>query len=324
MKDRGPSVLSRACRTIVRNCGALRPTESALVVTDPDTRGLGDLFAEEARKVTPQVCHLTIPRLRIHGEEPPAAAADTMRHFDVIFGLTRMSMAHTRARLEAASRGARYLSLPDYSSGLLRGKALSTDFRTLTASADRLAGLFSRAKTLHLTTALGTDLRCVVRGRTGNSAPGWCSAPGGLASPPDAEANVAPLETESEGTIIVDGSIPCRELGLLRAPISLDVRKGRVVEMRGGRADTLKRVFDRVPDPKKFVVAEIGIGLNPRAKLRGHMLEDEGVLGTVHVGIGANIALGGRNSVPFHLDHVIGAPSLSLDGTAIMKDGRFV
>jgi len=64
-------------------------------------------------------------------------------------------------------------------------------------------------------------------------------------------------------------------------------------------------------------VAELGIGLNPLAELSGAMLEDEGCLGTAHLGMGSNATIGGENEVPFHLDHVIRDACIEIDGKPI-------
>jgi leucyl aminopeptidase (aminopeptidase T) len=54
------------------------------------------------------------------------------------------------------------------------------------------------------------------------------------------------------------------------------------------------------------------------------VLEDEKILGTVHVAFGASIAIGGTVSVPIHLDCVITEASLSIDGTQVLDEGRFL
>jgi leucyl aminopeptidase (aminopeptidase T) len=51
-------------------------------------------------------------------------------------------------------------------------------------------------------------------------------------------------------------------------------------------------------------LAELGVGTNERARLTGNILEDEKILGTVHVAFGASAGIGGTVSVPIHLDVV--------------------
>lgn len=75
---------------------------------------------------------------------------------------------------------------------------------------------------------------------------------------------------------------------------------------------------------KAYRVAELGIGLNPKAKIIGLVLEDEKVLGTVHIALGNNLSFGGDNDVPLHLDGVILKPDIYVDGKKIMSRGKFV
>lgn len=260
----------------------------------------------------------------MHGQEPSADVARAMAQCDVIFCLTKMSMAHTQARKAATDAGARYLSLPDYSTEVLSRQAMAADFVALTEISRYIAGIFTAASVLTMRSPAGTDLACRVDGRVANMAPGWCDGPGSLASPPDSETNIAIVEDSSHGIFVVDGSIPCREFGVLKSPITLTVAGGRVVAIAGEGAVRLNDVFDRLGDPRTRVLAEFGLGLNPKAELTGSMLEDEGCLGTAHIGIGANGTIGGTNNVPFHLDCIIKAPSIEADGRLVVDRGRIV
>ena len=77
----------------------------------------------------------------------------------------------------------------------------------------------------------------------------------------------------------------------------------------------------RIGDDKAYVLAECGIGLNPAARLTGHMLTDEGTLGSVHFGFGSNATVGGYNDVPFHIDCVIREATLWIDQSAVLVGG---
>ena len=54
------------------------------------------------------------------------------------------------------------------------------------------------------------------------------------------------------------------------------------------------------------------------------MLEDEGVLGTMHIGIGNNLSYGGSCDTPVHIDLIMKCPTCIVDGTCVMKDGKLV
>ncbi len=61
-------------------------------------------------------------------------------------------------------------------------------------------------------------------------------------------------------------------------------------------------------------IADFGIGINPRAKLIGNVLEDEKVGGTVHIALGDNSTFGGDVIAGIHLDGIITKPKLFVDG----------
>src|SRR5204862_488637 len=71
-------------------------------------------------------------------------------------------------------------------------------------------------------------------------------------------------------------------------------------------------------------LAELGIGTNEAATMTGNVLEDEKILGSVHVAFGASAGIGGTVSVPVHLDFVVLEPTLDIGGTRVIDAGRFV
>ena len=53
------------------------------------------------------------------------------------------------------------------------------------------------------------------------------------------------------------------------------------------------------------------------------MLEDEKILGTVHVAFGASAGIGGTVSVPVHLDCLMLEPTLEIGGTRVLEQGAW-
>lgn len=311
----------KGCKTLVSTCGNVKRNERVLILTNRKTLIIAQTVAEIVAPITPHIDLQLLPDATMHGQEPAAAIARKMCASDVIFALTKFSMAHTKARQKACRKAVRYLSLVDYDDSVIQSPSLQINFRLLTERSQKLADIFTRGKKIQILTKQGTDLTGSIVGRHGNSAPGWCWKKGSLASPPDAESNVALVEDASEGILVVDGSIPCPQIGLLKSPQILTVKKGKVVKIQGTKARILNKLFDSC-GPKARVLAELGVGLNPKARLSGYMLEDEGCLGTIHIGMGSNATIGGKNSVPFHLDHIIKSATLLVDDKTIMKDGK--
>jgi leucyl aminopeptidase (aminopeptidase T) len=214
--------------------------------------------------------------------------------------------------------------MPDYDLALLQNPAVMIDYHAASARVRRFADALDAGARVQVTTASGTDIELNIAGRSANFCPGFVATPGALGSPPDVEANVSPVETDSNGTVVVDGSIPCREIGLLSAPVTLTVRDGKICNIATANDALhacLTGLFDRVGSDNALILGECGIGLNPAAELTGNMLTDEGAFGCVHFGFGSNATVGGANDVPFHLDFVFRQPTLSVDGEVLIDGG---
>ncbi len=312
---------------LLLRCGNIRPSEKALVLFDATTRDLSRLFGERARAHGLALETFEIPVAPIHGTEPPADAAAKMFASDICMGVTLMSLAHTEARRALCGKGGRYLSLPEYTMALLRDPSIGVDYRERAPVVRRVADALSKGTRVRVTTALGTDVTCNIAGRTGNYCPGFVEKAGDLGSPPDIEANISPVEADSRGTIVVDGSIPCGEIGLLETPVTLLVQGGKIVDFASADARlvaTLRALFERVGDDRAYVLAECGIGLNTEARLTGSMLTDEGAYGNVHFGFGSNATVGGKNKVAFHLDFVCRNASLDIDDVPLIRNGELL
>ncbi|MBI4345287.1 MAG: hypothetical protein HY553_00420 [Elusimicrobia bacterium] len=312
---------------ILKECGRLRSGESVAIVCDTETRAMGRLLEGRARLITPAVRLVEIAPLSMHGQDPPAEAAQAMKEAALCLGITSKSMAHSRARLDAAAAGGRYLSLPDFSLELLASPSLRADYRACAGRAAKVASRFTAGKSVRVTAPAGTDVSMRIDGRTGNCCPGFVERGGELGSPPDVESNVSPIEDSAEGVVVVDGSIPYPGLGLVDSPVRLEVAGGKIVAMDGedkALLGRLKRLFESAGSEKAYVLAECGVGLNERASLTGVMLTDEGAAGTMHFGFGSNYTVGGKNQVSFHLDVVFRSPTLAVDGAPVLENGRYL
>lgn len=318
-QDTQMSAAQRGAAHLCAHCGNLTPTDNSLILCQDSTYDLAMLVREASEKIGARTTVMLLPDVKIHGEEPPAPVAGAMLAADVIFCLTPMSLAHTQARFQATETGSRYLSLPDYSMAVMESPSLLADFKSLFEECDALGKVLDTGKTVRIQTDAGTDVTFSIEGRMANRAPGYVDKIGDLGSPPDAEVNVAPIETTITGRAVIDGSIPVREIGLLKEPVTLIFKDGAVVDVEGEPAmvETVNTMFDKV-GPKARIVGEFGIGLNPLAKLCGIMLEDEGTRGTVHLGIGSNATIGGLNHVAFHVDFIMRDAKVSVDGRAIL------
>ena len=120
-----PEKRYRAIRHIVFHCGCLSDGESLLLicnkVTEQIARDIARVAENNLANVNVEVD--VIPNLTIHGVEPPQKTATKMECSALTICLTRMSLAHTKARQSSSEKGGRFLSMPDFDDNLLLSDA---------------------------------------------------------------------------------------------------------------------------------------------------------------------------------------------------------
>ncbi len=312
------SKLISRVKKIIFELGNFKETESLYIISDDSTKDLGLIFSKISLNLGLKYAHDSIPTTKMHGTEPPQKIAKKMIEYDLIIGITKFSLSHTNARNNAEKYGKRYLSLADFSLDVLTHQALSVDYHKCSKNAEILSKKLSRANRLQIKTKAGTNMKFDISERIGNFAPGYVDEKIKLGSPPDIEANIAPIENKSNGIIVVDGSIPYPQLGKLQEPITLTIIDGHIESIQGNELvkNNLVSLFKKYGEKSK-ILGEIGIGFNKKANVIGNMLIDEGSFGTMHFGFGSNVTLGGKNKIDFHLDFVFYSNELIIDGQLI-------
>ncbi|HLD43230.1 MAG TPA: hypothetical protein VJB08_04565 [Candidatus Nanoarchaeia archaeon] len=194
--------------------------------------------------------------------------------------------------------------------------AIDIDYKALSQKHDSVKADMDSANTIRITTDAGTDAVFDVEGVISRKADGLYGGSRLGGNLPAGEVYLAPRN--AEGRIVVDASSRNRHSTRLTGdePIVLEIRNGSVVRVSGGKnAEILERSLlwaekQAVYPDRVRRVAELGIGLNPRAKVIGSTILDEKAAGTAHIAIGSNHWFGGDNSTIIHLDQVFFKPEI--------------
>ena len=138
----------------------------------------------------------------------------------------------------------------------------------------------------------------------------------------------------AEGVFVCDGSIPyyspawarCSSATGASGPVTFRISEGFVTRIEGGdQAAFLAELLARQDDPWVYNLAQFAFGLNPACTgFTGEMLNDEGVNGTVHIGIGTSANLGGSVSAKTHFDAIARAPTVWIDDEPVLSDGEIL
>jgi leucyl aminopeptidase (aminopeptidase T) len=296
---------------------ALRPGEQVLVVVDEPLAEQGSQLLAAATDAGARA------ELELWaGERPltelPAGIRTAAERADVMFSLQqepRGDEASLRGQMNdtVLQHGGRGLFLGLVDRELLEGE-LSRPAADLSVTAERLLAAVREADTIRVTSPAGTDLTVRVAGR-----PWFTDArvlgPGEYGNYPGGEIFCAPLEDSAEGLLVADLTVPYTVAGFVDEPVRLRFERGRVASIEGGRAAELLRELVEQAGDGADVVAELGIGLNPTVKPRGHVMLDEKAAGTAHVAIGHNTgSYGGANRASIHVDCVFASPAIEVDG----------
>lgn len=199
--------------------------------------------------------------------------------------------------------------------------AIDVDYRNLKGPHDRLKRVLDFGRSMHITTKAGTDLKIGIEGCTSIASNGYYWRGGYGGNLPAGEVFIAPAKKKVEGKVVVDVSSRNRDSTVLvKKPITFTVKNGEVVKISGGKearmlSDTIRwaETYGK-HDWGVRRIGEIGIGLNPQAKVSGSMIIDEKVKGTAHVAIGSNNWFGGGVYAVIHLDQVFKNPKITVDG----------
>jgi leucyl aminopeptidase (aminopeptidase T) len=309
--------LDHAVDIIVADCLEVAAGENVVVVVDSETRSLGDALRRRAAAARADAVLALMDERADNGTEPPPPVAAALAAADVFIAPTSKSLSHTQARKAASDAGARGATMPGVTIDML-ARVMAVDLPALRARSAAVARALSDAEDAHVTCPLGSDLRLDLRGRDGISDDGDLSAPGAFGNLPCGEGFIAPAG--GEGTVMASS---LAAIGLASEPARLTVRDGRLAEATGPEGE---RLFDalRAQGDAGVNLAELGVGTNDRATLTGNVLEDEKILGTVHVAFGASAGIGGTVAVPIHLDVVVLDATLTVGGQAILEAGRLV
>lgn len=288
------------------------------------------------------VCEITKKALELHGvivheysvpedrrplKKTPADLAALIRKlkptlfFNQLQGFAEETPFRINLHHEESVHGAKVGHSPDINMGMIE-HPMTADFKEIKRNAELLKKRFHGATTVRLTSAAGTDIVFSIVGR--GFADDITIMPGHMGNLPAGEMWLAPVERSMNGTIVCDGSIG--DLGQVKSPLVICVEDGKVFSLESEDKALVKRVEELISvDGDASLAGEFGIGLNPKARLSGLLLEDEKVYGTLHIAFGNNEDMpGGKNKSMTHRDFLFRSPNIIIQDTGeyVMKDGK--
>jgi leucyl aminopeptidase (aminopeptidase T) len=308
----------------------LQPTDRVLVVQDPQCQRCSDAFY---RASLAEGCATSSYVLPAHGRpltKMPNEMAALVEGQDVVINVMSGSSDEVPFRIEwltlLEERGLRVGHSPSIREDMMVDGPMDVDYDLMCERADRLLDALDGAAFVHVSTARGTDVTLDLRGRRFVTDVKITETEKG-ANLPCGEIYCAPVEGGADGVLVVDG--PIGGEGAPPSPVTLEIEKGRVTSARCNDPRWRERITELLDtDAGARTIGELGIGLNPKARLVGIMLEDEKADRTAHIAFGSNIGMpGGVNESATHIDYLFHNPTIVAtfeDGTerTVVGDGE--
>ncbi|MFB6245885.1 MAG: aminopeptidase [Candidatus Nanohaloarchaea archaeon] len=307
--------LQEGAETIVKQCLQISTDETVVVPDDGNDPDIVQATVEAASKAGKSCERVKYDEPDEHGEEPPERVAKKMKEADVFIAPTNKSISHTDARREANENGARGATLPGINKEIWNSSLLA-DYERVKEISEKVHDILQETETIRITTPSGTELELDVEIDLFHTDTGLIHEEGGFGNLPAGEADGGALN--ARGELVVD-----------HLPI-LDGAEGAVLEIEENkvvgieRSEQIAEKFEEIDGARN--VAEFGFGTNPEAEIIGNVLNDEKVLGTVHVAFGDNssyVEKGDprRVNCPIHWDVVCMEPTVRFDESVVLRKG---
>ena len=283
--------------------------------------------------------HVDVPRRQLNvagviGKHPLSGnrpAIEALKRADMVIDLMGLLFSAEQGELQAA--GVRILRVKE-PVHVLKQMFPTEDLRRRVEFEKAMLG---QAKELRFTSPGGTDITYTLGQYPVMSEYGYTFEPGRWDHFPSGFAFTQGNDGKIAGKVVLmPGDIFAAFKRYVQAPVTLTVREGYVVDIRGEGMDAvlLKNYLESFNDPRGYAISHIGWGLNERANwhhfaasptlAEEHVMNALSFYGNVLFSLGPNTELGGTNDTPCHMDMPMRGCSLWVDGTPILDEGKVV
>jgi len=189
----------------------------------------------------------------------------------------------------------------------------------------RVTSNLERAREVRVRSRIGTDLKFSILGRQAQINDGIIDDDdirrGALFTTlPTGSVTVSVVEDSASGKVSFDLPIP--QVGKVIHGLQWVFENGRVTAFNAEKnLDAFKPIFERGHGDKDKI-SSLTIGLNPR--VRTGFLNDNLAKGTVTIGIGSNLDIGGKNDSDYGFQGTLSQATVELDGRTIVENGKIV
>lgn len=256
------------------------------------------------------------------------AAINAMKSCEVIVDCTVEGMIHSPEWPEVEAAGARILVVTNEHPEILER---TEPFAELGPKVDLGVQMLQAAKTMHVTSAAGTDLHIDLTDAPCGGTAGFGTTPGHVAHWPGGLCLAFPGKNTVNGRIVMDvGDMNLTFKTYLSSQIDFTIENDFVTDIKGNGIDAehFRDYMAAWDDPKAYGMSHVGWGMNPRAKWVSGALYDKRDMQAVEFRAWAGNFLWSTGANQYadrftegHFDLPMRNCTIALDGTIVVKDG---
>ncbi len=313
----GKEKLLTAALSALNEVVQIAPGEDVLILNDIHCRFVADAFrnAAETKKCK------TVSFLINEKDRPlsgiPEGLVELLKGKTVVLNILKAFPEEINFRIKwlfkiEENNKIKCAHMPGITKAMMTEGPMNIDYKDMRKNAAALIYKLKDADHLHITTKAGTDLILGIKDRIFTD--DVLIKPGKMSNLPCGEIYCAPEETKADG-------IDCLRCQHRRHRASENsfkssyVKNGKITRFESDD----KKLVDRIKelssvDEEARVIGELGIGLNPGARITGNMLEDEKAIHTAHIAFGNNEDFpgGGKNYSKIHRDFLFHKPTVEI------------
>jgi 2,5-dihydroxypyridine 5,6-dioxygenase len=255
------------------------------------------------------------------------AAIAALKESDLVLDL--MTLLFSPEQHEILESGTKILLAVEPPEVLARMVPTEADRERVTRAGVQLQA----AREMHITSAVGTDLRCPLGEYPVLKEYGFVDEPGRWDHWPSGFILTWPNEGQTNGRIVIDrGDIILPQKYYTTTAIELTVKNGFVTSIEGDiDAELLRDYMESFNDPEAYAISHIGWGLQPRARWSTLALYDReqtiamdarAYEGNFLFSLGPNNEAGGSRTTACHIDIPLRSCTVKLDGEEVVRAGK--
>lgn len=319
----------------------VQPGEVAAILSESQSRSVLAELAELALiQMGARVFHVRLvsPRLK---EAAPMRSTGTslaieeldpviqaLSSSQFIVDCTVEGLLHSVERAALLARGARIMMISNEHPEILERVKPSPRVH---AKAQLGGRMITEARTMHVTSAAGTDLKVDLTGVQGRGSAGIADQPGSFGYWPAGMCICYPSNGSVNGTLVLDrGDVNLTFKRYLESPVTLRIENDFVTAIEGQELDAelMRSYYSSWQDRNAYAISHVGWGMAPAARWDSLVMYDKrdtngtelrAFAGNFLISTGANPAAG--RFTPCHFDFPMRNCTVSLDGRDVVREG---